>query len=112
MLSFWLYKVYIAFKEFSFTKQKLSEHWWKMHERLLKLYTCTNCKKTFSSSSKAATHLHQVGARKSKLRIGILWTLGNQDLTSILKNSRPGKLQQKKKKESYYPWGGSFVSQF
>ena len=43
--------------------KKLSENWRKMHERLLKLYTCTKCKKTFSLSSKATAHLRQVGSQ-------------------------------------------------
>ena len=43
--------------------KKLLEHWRKTHEKLPKLYTCTNCKKTFSSLSKAATHLCQAGSQ-------------------------------------------------
>ena len=40
--------------------KKLSEHWRKMQERLLTLYTFRKCKKTFSYTSKAAPLLRQV----------------------------------------------------
>ena len=59
-----------AFRLFKGSK-KLLEHWRKIHERLTKLYTCTNCKKTFSSSSKAAAQLCQAGSQHWRKEIEV-----------------------------------------
>ena len=48
--------------------KKLSEYWQKMHKRLLTLYTCTKCKKTFSTSK---AHLRQVGSQHWSREINV-----------------------------------------
>ena len=51
--------------------KKFLEHWRKMHERHITLYTCTRCKKTFSLSTKAAAHIRQAGSQHWSREIGV-----------------------------------------